>query len=264
MPNNVQSTREPQLKANYSRQHYRQFKNHLATVLAAGAVVLVLAPLIAILTYLVIKGIGSLNLAFLTKIPTPPGETGGGMANAIVGSGIILLIACIIGVPLGIGCGIFLAEYARGRFGNFIRFVSDVLNGVPSIVIGMAAYAIFVLRQGHFSAVAGGFALAIMMVPTIARSTEEMLLMVPHSIREAALGLGIPQWRSTLSITLRTATAGVITGVMLAFARVAGETAPLLFTTLGNAFWNSRSVARASERLPILFWAYPVQYMAAS
>jgi len=257
MPNNVQSPLETQARTNRSLQRYRQFKNHLATALAATAVILVLAPLIAILTYLVLKGIGSLNLAFLTKIPTPPGETGGGMANAIVGSGLILLIASAIGVPLGIGCGIFLAEYARGRFGNIIRFVSDVLNGVPSIVIGMAAYAIIVLRQGHFSALAGGVALAIMMVPTIARSTEEMLLMVPHSIREAALGLGIPQWRSTLSITLRTATAGVITGIMLAFARVAGETAPLLFTTLGNAFWNL-NVNHATAALPLQIFVYAI------
>jgi phosphate transport system permease protein len=257
MPNNIQSTPETQVRTNLSLQRYRQFKNHLATVLAATAVILVLAPLIAIFTYLVVKGIGSLNLAFLTKIPTPPGETGGGMANAIVGSGLILLMATLIGVPLGIGCGIFLAEYARGRFGNIIRFVSDVLNGVPSIVIGMAAYAIIVLRQGHFSALAGGVALAIMMVPTIARSTEEMLLMVPHSIREAALGLGIPQWRSTLSITLRTATAGVITGIMLAFARVAGETAPLLFTTLGNAFWNL-NVNHATAALPLQIFVYAI------
>jgi phosphate transport system permease protein len=255
MPNSNTEAPSQETKRTLSRDRYRQFKNHLATTLAFGAVILVLAPLIAILTYLVIKGIGSLNLAFLTKIPTPPGETGGGMANAIVGSGIILLIASIIGVPLGIGCGIFLAEYARGRFGNIIRFVSDVLNGVPSIVIGMAAYAIFVLRQGHFSATAGGFALGIMMVPTIARSTEEMLLMVPHSIREAALGLGIPQWRSTLSITLRTATAGVITGVMLAFARIAGETAPLLFTTLGNAFWNF-NINQATAALPLQIFVY--------
>lgn len=255
MPNSINSTSETQTKAVRSRQRYRQFKNHLATGLAATAVVLVLAPLITIFTYLVIKGAGSLNLSFFTKIPTPPGEVGGGMANAIVGSGIILLIASLIGVPLGIGCGIFLAEYARGRFGNTIRFVSDVLNGVPSIVIGMAAYAIFVLRQGHFSAVAGGFALGIMMVPTIARSTEEMLLMVPHSIREAALGLGIPQWRSTLSITLRSATAGVITGIMLAFARVAGETAPLIFTALGNSFWNF-SINKEMAALPLQIYVY--------
>jgi phosphate transport system permease protein len=255
MLNSNNSTSDTQTKAIHSRQRYRQFKNHVATGLAATAVVLVLAPLITIFTYLVIKGAGSLNFAFFTRIPTPPGEIGGGMANAIIGSGIILLIASVIGVPLGIGCGIFLAEYARGRFGNIIRFVSDVLNGVPSIVIGMAAYAIFVLRQRHFSALAGGFALAIMMVPTIARSTEEMLLMVPHSIREAALGLGIPHWRSTLSITLRTATAGVITGIMLAFARVAGETAPLIFTALGNTFWNL-NINKEMAALPLQIYTY--------
>jgi phosphate transport system permease protein len=144
-------------------------------------------------------------------------------------------------VPLGIGAGIYLSEYGRNRFGDIVRFVSDVLNGVPSIVIGIVAYGLVVLRQGHFSALAGGVALAIMMVPTIARTTEQMLLLVPQAMREAAYGLGIPQWRTTLSITLRTATSGVITGVMLAFARVAGETAPLLFTAFGNQFWNWKS-----------------------
>ena len=197
-----------------------------------------LVPLLAIFVYLLIKGIGSVNLAFLTQTPKPVGEPGGGMANAIVGSGVILLIASVIGIPLGIGCGIYLAEYGRNRFGDFVRFTADVLNGVPSIVIGIVAYSLVVVRQKHFSAYSGGIALAIMMVPTVARATEEMLLMVPNSIREAALGLGIPKWRTTLSITLRTASAGVITGCMLAFARVAGETAPLLFTAFGNQYWN--------------------------
>jgi phosphate transport system permease protein len=234
---------------------YRKFKNHLATGIAGTAVVLVLAPLIAILGYLIIRGIGSLNLAFLTHTPRPVGEIGGGMANAIVGSGVILAIGSLIGVPLGIGCGIFLAEYSRGRFGNIVRFVSDVLNGVPSIVMGIVAYALIVTRQKHFSGLAGGVALGIMMVPTIARSTEEMLLMVPRSVREAALGLGIPQWRSTLSITLRTATSGVITGIMLAFARVAGETAPLLFTALGNQFWTF-NFNQPTAALPLQIYAY--------
>jgi len=202
--------------------------------------VLVLAPLIAIFGYLVYRGVGSINWAFLTQVPKPPGEVGGGMANAIVGSIFILGIASIIGVPLGIGAGIYLAEFGRNRFGTAIRFTADVLNGVPSIVIGIVAYAIVVLRQGHFSALAGGVALAIMMVPTISRTTEEMLLLVPQALREAAYGLGIPRWRTTLSITLRTATSGVITGVMLAFARIAGETAPLLFTALGNEYWSGR------------------------
>jgi phosphate transport system permease protein len=203
--------------------------------------VLVLLPLGAIFAYLIYKGAGSINWAFLTQTPKPVGEPGGGMANAIVGSMVILGIASLMGVPLGIGAGIYLSEYGRNRFGDIVRFVSDVLNGVPSIVIGIVAYGLVVLRQRHFSALAGGVALAIMMVPTIARTTEQMLLLVPQAMREAAYGLGIPQWRTTLSITLRTATSGVITGVMLAFARVAGETAPLLFTAFGNQFWNWKS-----------------------
>jgi phosphate transport system permease protein len=198
----------------------------------------VLVPLLAIFAYLVIKGVGSVNWAFLTQTPKPPGETGGGMANGIVGTGLILAVASVIGVPLGIGSGIYLAEYGRNRFGDVIRFTADVLNGVPSIVVGMTVYSLIVIRQKHFSAFSGGVALGIMMIPTVARATEEMLLMVPNVIREAAYGLGIPRWRTTLSITLRTASAGVITGCMLAFARVAGETAPLLFTAFGNQFWN--------------------------
>jgi phosphate transport system permease protein len=217
---------------------WRRGMNALATVAAAGAVVLVLLPLGAIFGYLVYKGIGSLNWAFLTQTPKPVGEAGGGMANAIAGSCLILLIASSMGVPIGIGAGIYLAEYGRNRFGDLIRFTADVLNGVPSIVVGIVAYAIVVLTQGHFSALAGGVALAIMMIPTITRATEEMLLLVPQNIREASYGLGVSRWRTTLSITLRTASSGVITGVMLAFARVAGETAPLLFTAFGNQYWN--------------------------
>ena len=219
----------------------RRVTEHLMTGLSILTVILVLLPLVAIFGYLVYKGIGSINLAFLTQTPKPVGESGGGMANAIVGSAVILAIASLLGVPLGIGAGIFLSEYGRNRYGDVLRFVSDVLNGVPSIVIGIVAYGLVVMRQKHFSALAGGVALAIMMIPTIARTTEQMLLLVPQAIREAAYGLGVSRWRTTLSITLRTATSGVITGVMLAFARVAGETAPLLFTAFGNQFWNWRS-----------------------
>lgn len=217
---------------------WRRFLNHAMTVISVLTVIIVLLPLFAIFAYLIYKGIGSINWAFLTQTPKPVGEPGGGMANAIVGSMVILAIASLLGVPLGIGAGIYLSEYGRNRYGDAVRFISDVLNGVPSIVIGIVAYAIVVMRQKHFSALAGGVALAIMMVPTIARTTEQMLLLVPQSIREAAYGLGVSRWRTTLSITLRTATSGVITGVMLAFARVAGETAPLLFTAFGNQFWN--------------------------
>jgi len=217
---------------------WRRFSNQGATVFAVLAAIFVLVPLLAIFVYLVIKGLGSINIAFLTNTPKPPGEVGGGMANAIVGTGLILAVASVIGLPLGIGSGIYLAEYGRNRFGDLIRFTADVLNGVPSIVIGIAAYSLVVVPQKHFSAFSGGIALGIMMIPTIARATEEMLLMVPNVVREAAYGLGIPKWRTTLSISLRTASAGVITGCMLAFARVAGETAPLLFTAFGNQFWN--------------------------
>ena len=233
----------------------RRVVDRLMTGLAILTVVLVLAPLIAIFAYLVIKGIGSVNLAFLTQTPKPVGEEGGGMANAIVGSALILGIASLIGVPFGIGAGIYLAEYGRDRYGDFVRFVSDVLNGVPSIVIGIVAYAIVVVRQKHFSALAGGVALAIMMVPTIARTTEQMLLLVPQSIREAAYGLGVSHWRTTLSVTLRTAASGVITGVMLAFARVAGETAPLLFTSLGNQFWNVK-IEQPTAALSLQIYTY--------
>jgi phosphate transport system permease protein len=217
---------------------WRRAKNNFVTFAAMAAVILVLIPLGAIFAYLVYKGIGSINWAFLTQTPKPVGEEGGGMANAIAGSALILAIASVMGVPLGIGAGIYLAEYGQNRLGTLIRFTADVLNGVPSIVIGIVAYALVVLTQKHFSALAGGVALAIMMIPTITRTTEEMLLLVPNTVREAAYGLGVSRWRTTLSITLRTATSGVITGVMLAFARIAGETAPLLFTAFGNQFWN--------------------------
>ncbi|HEX6504377.1 MAG TPA: phosphate ABC transporter permease PstA [Terriglobales bacterium] len=235
----------------------RRIVDVLATIAAGGAVLLVLVPLIAIFGYLVYKGFGALNWAFLTQTPKPVGEAGGGMANAIGGSILILGIASLIGVPLGIGAGIYLAEYGRGRFGDLIRFTADVLNGVPSIVIGIVGYSIVVLTQKHFSALAGGTALAIMMVPTITRTTEEMLLLVPIQVREAAYGLGVSRWRTTISITLRTATSGVITGVMLAFARIAGETAPLLFTAFGNQFWNWK-VNQPTAALPLQIFTYAI------
>jgi phosphate transport system permease protein len=233
----------------------RRVTDKAMTFAAVLTVVIVLAPLVAIFSYLVYKGIGSINWAFLTQTPKPVGETGGGMANAIVGSLFILSIASVIGVPLGVGAGVYLAEFGRNRFGAAIRFTADVLNGVPSIVIGIVGYAIVVLYQKHFSALAGGVALAIMMVPTICRTTEEMILLVPQALREAAYGLGVPRWRTTLSITLRTATSGVITGIMLAFARIAGETAPLLFTTLGNQFWNLK-LNQPTAALPLQIYTY--------
>jgi phosphate transport system permease protein len=236
---------------------YRRGKDMFATFAAVAAVVIVLVPLAAVFGYLVYRGIGSINWAFLTQTPKPVGEAGGGMANAIAGSVLILLIGSAFGVPLGIGAGIYLAEYGRGKFGNVIRFTADVLNGVPSIIVGIVAYGLVVLTQGHFSALAGGVALAIMMVPTITRTTEEMLLLVPNAVREAAYGLGVSRWRTTLSITLRTATSGVITGVMLAFARVAGETAPLLFTAFGNQYWNWK-LNEPTAALPLQIFTYAI------
>lgn len=235
----------------------RRLANWAATAGAAIATVLVIAPLIAIFSYLVAKGIGAINWDFLSKAPVPVGELGGGMGNAILGSMLILVLASAIGVPLGVGAGVYLAEYGRGKFSTLVRFVADVLNGVPSIVMGIAVYALFVLRQKHFSALAGGIALGIMMIPTVTRATEEMLLMVPRSVREAAYGLGIPEWRAVIFVTLRTAAPGVITGIMLAFARVAGETAPLLFTAFGNQFWNWK-LDQPTAALPLQIYTYAI------
>jgi len=241
---------------NTIRSSVRSLTDYAVTGLAIVATVLVIAPLVAIFVYLIYKGASSLNLNFFTKIPKPVGEVGGGMANAILGSAVLLGIASLLGIPVGIGAGIFLAEFGRGtKLANAVRFTADVLNGVPSIVMGLAAYALIVVPQGHFSAFAGGVALGIMMVPTITRTTEEMLLMVPHAVREAALGLGVPNWRSVLSITLKTASPGIITGCMLAFSRVAGETAPLIFTALGNDYLST-NLNQPIEALPLRIWTY--------
>src|SRR5450631_31839 len=235
---------------------WRAAADGAATTLAAISTIMVVAPLVAIFAYLIFKGASSLNLAFFTQAPKPVGESGGGMANSILGSGILLGVGSVIGVPIGISGGIFLAEFGRGgKLANTVRFTADVLNGVPSIVMGIAVYSLIVLPQKHFSALSGGVALGIMMIPTITRTTEEMLLMVPNAIREAALGLGVPNWRSVLSITLKTASPGIITGCMLAFARVAGETAPLLFTAFGNQFWSA-NLNEPIAALPLQIYVY--------
>jgi len=236
----------------------RTATNYLVSGLCILATVLVILPLIAILFYLIYKGASSLNLAFFTRIPAPVGESGGGMANSIVGSGIILLLASLMGIPVGIAAGVYLAEFGRGKtLATAVRFTADVLNGVPSIVMGISIYSLIVVQQKHFSALAGGVALAIMMVPTITRTTEEMLATVPHAIREAALGLGVPKWRTAISVSLRTASPGIITGCMLAFARVAGETAPLLFTAFGNQFWNFK-LSEPIAALPLQIYVYAI------
>ena len=220
--------------------------------------VLVVAPLVAIFIYLIYKGASSLSWDFFTQVPKPVGEPGGGMANAIAGSAILLGVGSLIGIPVGIAGGIFLAEFGRGTMlANAVRFTADVLNGVPSIVMGIAIYSLIVVPQGHFSAFSGGVALGIMMIPTVCRTTEEMLLMVPNAVREAALALGVPNWRSVLAITVRTASAGIITGCMLAFARVAGETAPLIFTAFGNVDWSER-LNEPIAALPLQIYVYAI------
>jgi phosphate transport system permease protein len=227
-----------------------------ATFVAVLSTVLVVAPLVAVFIYLVYRGASSLSLDFFTHVPKPVGEAGGGMANAIVGSAILLGLGSLIGVPMGIAGGIFLAEFGRGtKLANAVRFTADVLNGVPSIVMGIAIYSLVVVPQGHFSAFSGGVALGIMMIPTVCRTTEEMLLMVPNSVREAALALGVPNWRSVLSITVKTASPGIITGCMLAFARVAGETAPLIFTAFGNVGWTEK-LNEPIAALPLQIYVY--------
>ncbi len=205
---------------------------HLSALLAIGL-------LFAILGYVLLQGMTAVNLDFLTQLPKPVGEPGGGMANAIVGTLILVAIACGIALPTGILAGVYLAEFGRNRLGTAIRFVTEVLTGIPSIAVGIFAYVLVVLPMRSFSAVAGGVALAIIMIPIITRTTEEMLLMVPNSLREASLALGIPEWRMIMRVVLPAAGAGITTGAMLAIARAAGETAPLLFTALGNRYWHS-------------------------
>jgi phosphate transport system permease protein len=219
------------------------------------AALVVTVPLFLILGTVVYRGLPALSWSFFTQIPKPMGEIGGGMANAIVGSLMLLGVASLIGIPLGIGTGVFLAEYGRNQWGNVVRFTADVLNGVPSIVIGMTAWALVVVSQKHFSLLAGSVALGIMMVPIISRTTEEVLLLVPQPIREAAWGLGIPHWRTTLSVVIPTASSGIVTSIMLAFARIAGETAPLMFTAFGNAFWNFR-LDQPTAALPLQIYRY--------
>ena len=249
------SPRTRRMRLNSAR---RYAVNHMVTGLAVLSTVLVIAPLVAILVYLIYMGASSLNLAFFTHIPAPVGEPGGGMANAIVGSGIVLVLASSMGIPVGIAAGVYLAEFGRGKLlATAVRFTADVLNGVPSIVMGISIYSLIVMQQKHFSAFSGGVALAVMMVPTITRTTEEMLATVPHAIREAALGLGVPRWRTVLSVSLKTASPGIITGCMLAFARVAGETAPLLFTAFGNQFWSYK-LTEPIAALPLQIYVYAI------
>jgi phosphate transport system permease protein len=221
------------------------------------AAILATLPLVLILGHLLRKGAASLSLSFFTSMPKPVGEVGGGMANAIVGTLILIGIACAIGLPIGIGAGIYLSEKRSRPLAQSVRFLSDVLNGLPSIVMGIFAWEILVRPAGHFSALAGGAALGAMMIPLVTRTTEEMLKVVPVSLREAALALGYPRWRTSISIVVRTALAGIATGALVAVARVAGETAPLLFTAFGNQFWST-SLRAPIAALPLQIFAYAI------
>ncbi len=226
----------------------------MTTLVGVLSFVAVLA-LVLILGHLVAKGASSLDWAFFTKNPVPAGESGGGVANAIVGTGIIVGLAGLIGLPIGIGTGLYLAEYGSGRLGWIVRFVADVLNGTPSIVVGIFAWTWLVKPMGHFSAFAGSMALAALMVPMLARTTEEMVRLVPHSLREAALALGYARWRTSLRVVARTALAGIVTGSLVGIARVAGETAPLLFTALGNLNFST-SVLEPMQTLSLQIYVY--------
>jgi phosphate transport system permease protein len=235
----------------------RHAKNLAATLLMGAATLLVLLPLGIILYYIVKMGISSINLDFFTQIPKPTGESGGGMANGIAGSAIMIGMASLLGIPMGIFGAIYLTEYGTGRLATTIRFCADVLAGIPSIITGMVAYALIVVPLKGFSALAGSFALALIMIPIVLRTTEEQLKMVPVSLREASLALGVPMWRTSLKVTLRSAMTGVVTGILLAIGRVSGETAPLLFTALGNQFW-SRKLTEPMAAMPLQIFNFAI------
>jgi len=215
--------------------------NWLMTGLCGLSLGIALVPLVSLLWLVISRGFAGLSFDFFTAAPAPVGEQGGGVGNAIAGTLYIVGIACAIGVPLGVGAGVYLAERGDTRLGDGIRFTAEVLSGVPSIVVGIVAYGLVVLPMRRFSALAGGVSLAVLMVPMLARSTEELVRLVPRSLREASLALGVPQWRTSLRVVLRTALGGIMTAILLSVARAAGETAPLLFTSLNNQFWNFRA-----------------------
>jgi phosphate transport system permease protein len=217
---------------------YRKVVDRGMAAVCAICFIAAFIPLISVLWLVISKGAAGLSWSFFTELPKPVGEAGGGIGNALVGTLYMVGLACLIGLPLGVGAGVYLAEKGDGTIGSTVRFMAEVLSGVPSIVIGIVAYALVVIPMGHFSATAGGVALAILMIPTLARATEELVRLVPASLREASLALGVPNWRTSLRVVIRTAMGGIVTACLLAVARAAGETAPLLFTALNNQYWN--------------------------
>jgi phosphate transport system permease protein len=238
-----------------ARRTTRKVLGSAMTGATYGAAFLALVPLFAILGMLVVRGAGSLDLNFFLRASVPLGETGGGFAHAIVGTLIIVGLAAAIGLPVGVGAGIYLAEYGGGKQATVIRFVADTLNGIPSIVIGIFAWTWIVRPTGRFSALAGGVALACILAPIVARTTEEMVRLVPNSLREAALALGYPRWRTSLQVVVRTALPGIVTGCLVAMARVAGETAPLLFTALGSMYLST-DIVRPMASMPRVIYDY--------
>jgi phosphate transport system permease protein len=239
------------------RDFRRRWLDRVVRAACLGATLLALIPLGSVLGYVFLNGIGGISWAFLSELPKPVGEAGGGMANAVSGTLTLVALACCFGIPPGVLAGVYLSEYGNTRLGKTVRFSADVMSGVPSITVGLFVYSLIVVRTKQFSALAGGVALAVLMLPTVTRTTEELLKLVPEALREAALGLGVPRWRATLRVMLRTAAPGIAVGVMLAVARVAGETAPLLFTAFNNRFWAG-SFNEPTASLPVNIYTYAV------
>lgn len=236
----------------------RKYRNLGMLALLIFATLIALVPLFGVLWYVIKNGITSLNFSFFVHLPKPLGMSGGGMANAIVGTLIMVGIGGLIGIPIGILSAVYLTEYDRASgFSTVVRFTTDVLTGIPSIIIGIVVYTSLVLKMKHFSAIAGGVALAVIIIPQVVRSTEEMLKLVPHSIREAAAALGIPKWRTIMQVVIPSAAKGIVTGAMLGIARIAGETAPLLFTALGNTYW-AHSINEPIAALPLQIYQYAI------
>ena len=235
----------------------RRIVSRIAETLCAGAVLLALVPLALILFYVLRQGIGAINIAFFTEMPKPVGEAGGGMANAIVGTLILIGIAALFAVPIGCVCGIHLAEYPDTKFSSVVRFAADVMNGVPSIVVGIFAYGLVVLPVKRFSAIAGGIALGLLMLPIVVRTTEELLRLVPAGLREGALALGATRGRAVFTVIVPAALPGILTGILVAIARVAGETAPLLFTSFNNRFWST-NLGQPIASLTVQVFSYAI------
>ncbi|MBV9119100.1 MAG: phosphate ABC transporter permease PstA [Chloroflexi bacterium] len=235
----------------------RQFVDRLMGALLSLGTLIALTPLVLVIGFILANGIAGLNITLLTQLPKPVGELGGGMANAFVGTAILIVIASLIGIPVGVLAGVFLSEFGNNRFASVLRFLTDVLTGVPSIVIGIVAYTVIVVPLHSFSAFSGGFALALIMIPVVTRTTEEALKRVPQALREASFGLGVTEWKTVLFIVIPSGLGGIVTGAMLAIARISGETAPLLFTAFGSRFWQD-GLGKPIAALPLQIFQYAV------